>query len=322
VLFRSLDAGKLNGKQYIMPLHYDLFTFVTSEASRSLLFPEDDAELMSLLPRLRAMLSEPQTGSMTLAAANDFFMNPYSLSNPPLIDFDTGAARIDTPATRAIMDTFLYCFQQVREKIGGHPPYVDPYSSEPPAELYALIPTADYLAYDRTLLNISGELAACDQAGIPAYVDAVPTTSGGVTAVINSYAGIRANSAYKTETAELIKILLSDKYQTFIDIMLPRLSFINTNFPVRAGLLAEKAQYQISHTMAFMAGWINELSEHSLHQLEALEASVTGATFALPTEVAADCVLGIYQTAERGKSSDADAMIERMQRYWDIYLSE
>lgn len=210
-----LEAGNVNGKQYVMPLSFTMPMFLTTSKNLvSIGFDQVAAEknMTAFLGEAEKCLPAEQWNAMTL-------INYAEYLDQPLLDYRNSSVQLDTEAVRMAM-TYAKKFK--------YPDWQpDPYKEYNPT----LSLSPDYTGdLDRTQKLISGQLKlfGCPLflgGSIPAHAQIMqklggqplflnlPNEKGGVTATMDSYAAIRANSSHAKTAYGFISYLLSRKCQ-------------------------------------------------------------------------------------------------------------
>ncbi|MDR1588963.1 MAG: ABC transporter permease subunit [Oscillospiraceae bacterium] len=102
-----MERGRTDGRQYIVPLAYDVQGVLTNDITRRTMggdaaFRDVDTVLDGIL----AVSEIPGAGGRSalkfVTGVNylTYYCDPYYLSNPPIVDYSGGSAGIDTPLVR------------------------------------------------------------------------------------------------------------------------------------------------------------------------------------------------------------------------------
>ncbi|MDR1299226.1 MAG: extracellular solute-binding protein [Oscillospiraceae bacterium] len=314
-----METGRQNGKQYIAPIRYDVQGVLTNNTTREIMgaaaFESADGMMDGLLAISEIQGAGSRTALNFVTGSNylEYFCNPYFLSNPPIVDYGARIASIDTPMARKI----LSAGKTAQENIGDLVTLASANSSMTLEEWKNYAQSEKYFVVCGDLRALANEAAISEHIGVTPNLDAFPDQDGGVSAIITLYTGIRSNSANKLNAVNLIKMLLSEQYQT-----IPGNVDWTNGWPVRkealAGRLAEYvAPGEIIHSMYFMnETYAVPLSDKTVDSFLAIEARVTDARFPPPLEAAA--IINQYLSGE----IDIDATVENTQAYWDMSLKE
>ncbi len=324
-----MEAGQVGGKQYIVPLNYQVFGVVTNETTRELMGDDAFKSSAGMLDGLRTMAAAGTGSAYGNSWDNfrDLLYDPYYPANPNPVDYDAQTAKIDTPLLRDILETCKAAIDK-----SGAPDATLPEIS--PEFWKDYVQSDQYFAFYGELKNMACEVGMFEAySGLTPRLDVFPNEGGGVNAEISLYTGIRANSANKLNAVNLLKTLLSAPYQTNTepDNMMSNWSY---GWPVRKGVLAERLKTfvdkglpwyyifgftgnrDIDSAVTLQTTFSAPLSEVSINSFLAVESKITSAAFPPPLEFKK--ILGSFSRDE----IDLDTAIARMQDYWDKSLEE
>ncbi len=319
-----MAAGQVNGKQYIVPLRYQVYGVMTNDLTRNILGDQAFKSPAAMLEGIRAMAEVPGMGpvfSHSWEYLNELCRDPFYPMNPQPVDYDAQTAHVDTPLLRDILKTCKSVFE--KKSVTADEKQLE--ISQGYWKDYAR--TDAYFAFFGCLDEMATEAYLSEkQAGLAPHLDAFPTEDGGASANITLYAGIRANSANKLNAVNLLNMLLSAEYQTKPHEMMTW----DFGWPVRKGVLEEYLKTYmnegkfslISITDGQYNGWTTNLyfeaplTEESVNNFLAVEAKITSAGFPPPEEIFRILIDYWYDKL------DLDTTIIRMQDYWDKSLTE
>ncbi len=324
-----MEVGQVNGKQYIVPLYYQVLGVVSNDATQKIMGDDAFRNTAGMLDGLRAMAEVPGAGAVIVNSWSNLYellCDPYYPANPRPVDYDAQTARIDTPLLRDILETCKIAIEKC-DALAADMPDMSP-------EFWQdYMQTEQYFAVWGRLEAMACEVGMSElYTGMSPHLDAFPTEDGGVRAEVSLYAGIRANSANKYNAVNLLKTLLSAPYQTKSDDEWG--GGWDYGWPVRKGVLAERLKkyvdtgkhwgFMFSYsgnngtyaTGSIEATFSAPLTESSVNNFLAIETKITSAAFRPPAEI-----VKILRGYERGEI-DLDTTIVRMQDYWDKSLEE
>lgn len=210
-----LDAGNIKGKQYIIPLSFTMPMFITTQNNlKSIGFDQAIAEksMTAFLKEAERCLPAKQWNDMTL-------IDYVESLDQPLLDYQNSTVKLDTTAARSAM-SYAKMFKNPNWQPDPHKEYNPTLSLSPNY-------TGDL---DRSHKLVSGQLKlfGCPLflgGSIPAHAQIMqklgtqplfldfPNEKGGVTATVDSYAAIRANSSHAKAAYGLIRYLLGNECQ-------------------------------------------------------------------------------------------------------------
>jgi hypothetical protein len=287
-----MEAGRRDGKQYVAPIRYDVQGVLTNDVTREIMGGADAFENAGgVMDGLLAISEIPGAGSMTalnfVTGSNylEYFCSPYFLSYPPIVDYDARSAGIDTPMTRKI----LSAGKTAQENIGALGALAAAHPSMTFEEWRDYAQSEKYFVVCGDLRALANEAGICEYVGVTPNLDAFPSENGGVSAIITLFAGVRSNSANKLNAVNLIKMLLSEQYQT---IPTRNADWAN-GWPVRKGALAGRLTEYVKQggrigSVYFMnEKYASPLSVKTVNNFLAIEARVSDARFPPPLEAAA-----------------------------------
>lgn len=194
----ALEAGQLEGEQYILPLSVSVPLFVGGkDAVEKSGFDAEAAAAnqTAFFDELSRALNE--SGAQVL-----YTLSLTNLLQQPLIDYAAGQVYLDTEPVRQALETEkAFATSQLN--------FFDSYD---PAQIEAMAAGTPLGAVEMSngALSILRPFAA---QGAEAFVQAVPNEAGGVTAQISSYAMANANTACPEEAAALLYYLMSAECQ-------------------------------------------------------------------------------------------------------------
>ena len=229
-----LDAGKLKGKQYILPLCFSVPTLTSAESVLKDSGFDMQAASKSLVATMDELLRIYKEKPMLVVM--DFSMT--SALSQPIIDYKNHTINLDTVSCR---QTLAY----EKEFRTGEISYemqnglFDSFNPEVVQDYFAN--GEPFASLDPSYMTV-GLLRQCAALGIETVTLPIPNELGGVTAEIGSYAIGNRNTKHPAEVKALLAYLLSEECQSssaFAD---------KDMFPVRRGCLKKcmEAQYQFS----------------------------------------------------------------------------
>ena len=229
-----LDAGKLKGKQYILPLCFSVPTLTSAESVLKDSGFDMQAASKSLVATMDELLRIYKEKPMLVVM--DFSMT--SALSQPIIDYKNHTINLDTVSCR---QTLAY----EKEFRTGEISYemqnglFDSFNPEVVQDYFAN--GEPFASLDPSYMTV-GLLRQCAALGIKTVTLPIPNELGGVTAEIGSYAMGNRNTKHPAEVKALLAYLLSEECQSssaFAD---------KDMFPVRRGCLKKcmEAQYQFS----------------------------------------------------------------------------
>lgn len=309
------DTGKIDGKQYIAPLEYQVYNMLTIEASNQNMGAHQINDTADMLAGIRAAMEIPGASvppSKDLTKDFGYFINPYYYARNPLIDYDANTVQIDTPLTRNVLETG----KLATDKLNQYKSFSQPE--------YSLTSWFDYMQSNRNITFCPYFLASLLNSTSAIFfgrimeVEPIPSEDGGVCAVISSFAGIRANSGNKQNAFNMIKLLLSEKYQ--IKKSDYHYVYPCEGYPVRKGVLEQRIHDLVPGGESFFCPIGSQetvvLPDETRHDFISIESQITSARLPTPYEV--NNILAQYYAG----GLDLDTAIQRMQEYWEISLSE
>lgn len=317
-----IDAGKVRGKQYVMPLDFQLLSIVTSAASRAVIGDAAFSDTQSMLSCMRGLSKSPDFINKLVfdnySSNNLLNISPYYLSTVPLVDFDTQRIEIDTPLTRNIMETG----KAISEKISNRTPYKDFLGQIGFYPWDDYIKSEDYFMLSPLFVGICQEAELIDYTENTPYINAFPSENGGACAIINSFAGIRANSQNKRNAMNMLALMLSPEVQnkpneydtgTFINGWSILKDSVGTRI---AGLIHPRAPINcISFARKLMGSTPEEhfkgMKLENIKKIEDLESKIASARFPVPKTV--QNIISKYFSG----ALTLDAAIDDMQEYWE-----
>ena len=196
---KILEAGQVEGKQYIMPLTYTIPLVLTTQE----LLDKAGFDI-STAGNYNAFLEEclkykqaniPGAPELSL----DYYMRPYLAD---AVDYDTGEVKINTPENR---ETIRLNYEAVAslsdaEGYGSGGFYAQNISENKAVFAQATLPAGMYMISYRALKGIATPVMA-----------AVRDAEGRLMAEIDEYAMINANSPNKENAYAFLKLLMSDE---------------------------------------------------------------------------------------------------------------
>ena len=229
-----LDAGKLKGKQYILPLCFSVPALTSAESILKDSGFDMQAASKSLVATMDELLRIYKEKPMLVVT--DFSMT--SALSQPIIDYKNHTINLDTASCR---QTLAY----EKEFRTGEISYemqnglFDSFNPEVVQDYFAN--GEPFASLDPSYMTV-GLLRQCAALGIKTVTLPIPNELGGVTAEIGSYAMGNRNTKHPAEVKALLAYLLSEECQSssaFAD---------KDMFPVRRGCLKKcmEAQYQFS----------------------------------------------------------------------------
>jgi hypothetical protein len=310
-----LDAGKVGGRQYVVPLCYEVLAVLTNDTTRAALGDAAFEDTAAMLRAVRGLTQTPGTGAQSAtgfyAGINRFayLMNPFCLAGPA--EDDERYAALDTPLARDILETG----KLAQDRLGGPDALRAGQSGLTLAAWEDYARSERYLQLCRSLAGLVEEASLTAYAGVTPRLDAVPSADGGVTAVVTAFAGIRAGSANMLNAVSFIKLLLSDEVQSSADLAW------GGGWPVRRGALAGKLSDAVHAGSYWQDGlhlsyveYTSGLPDACVRDFERLEASVTHACLPPP-----DAVTEILRSFYAGQT-DTGAALDGLRRCCDEAL--
>ncbi len=320
-----MAAGQVNGKQYIVPLRYQVYGVMTNDTTRSILGEQAFNSPAAMLEGVRAMADTPGMGPVFSHSWQSLYYlsrDPFYPMSPQPVDYDAQTAHVDTPLLRDILETCKSVYE--KKSVTADARQLD--ISQGYWKDYA--PSDAYFNFFGYLDEIATEAYLSEkQAGLAPHLEPFPSEDGGARGTISLYAGIRANSANKYNAVNLLNTLLSAEYQTKPYEMPPIWDY---GWPVRRGVLEQylkmymyDGRFELIDLTVGSECWMvtnfqfeNFLSEESVNNFLAVESKITSAAFPPPAEIAK--ILDDYWEDKL----DLDTAIIRMQDYWDKSLEE
>lgn len=306
------DAGKVDGKQLVAPLDYQVFDVLTNEDSLKNFGFDQISDTAGMLAGIRDAMKIPGTAVLSFLSLLDNFPNSYKFLNPyyyttqPHVDYNAGTAQIDTPLTRDILETW----KSTRDMIMASKPV------ETTARGY--LQSNHFLYFNPYFVDVAQDAIRSTYMGVTLNMEPLPSEDGGVCAVISSFSGIRLNSENKLNAVNMLKLLLSEKYQ--IGKSGAGFTYPNEGYPVLKGIMDKRLTNVINqyHGLGSTYFSINPavLPDKNLQMFVKMESEITTARFPIPKEV--NDILDQYYTG----GLDLDTAIRHMQAYWDKSLSE
>ena len=245
-----LDAGKLKGKQYILPLCFSVPTLTSAESVLKDSGFDMQAASKSLVATMDELLRIYKEKPMLVVM--DFSMT--SALSQPIIDYKNHIINLDTVSCR---QTLAY----EKEFRTGEISYemqnglFDSFNPEVVQDYFAN--GEPFASLDPSYMTV-GLLRQCAALGIKTVTLPIPNELGSVTAEIGSYAMGNQNTKHPAEVKALLAYLLSEECQSssaFAD---------KDMFPVRRGCLKKcmEAQHKVLRIRnlckqaPFNAAWI------------------------------------------------------------------
>lgn len=317
-----IDAGKVGGKQYVIPLDFQLLTIVTSAASRAAIGDSAFSDTESMLSCIRSLCESTDFINKLVFdnyGSNNFMdISSYYLSEMPLVDFDIQRIQVDTPLTRDVLETG----KAIYDKICGRTPYKDFLGRIGFKAWDDYIKSEDYFMLSSLFVGICQETELIDYTGNTPYIDVFPSENGGVCAIINSYAGIRANSENKLNAINMIELMLSPEVQsspleydtgTHFNGWSIQKDVVGTRI---AGLIRPRAPINCIDFDWKMMGATDEenfkgMAPVNIQKIVELESKIVMARF--PTPKAVRVIISRYYSGE----ISLDDAISDMQEYWE-----
>lgn len=229
-----LDAGKLKGKQYILPLCFSVPTLTSAESvlkDSKFDTPTASKSLAATMDELLRIYKEKP-----MLVVTDFSMT--SALSQPIIDYKNHAINLDTVSCRQTL-AYEKEFRTGEISYEMHNGLFDSFNPEVVRDNFAN--GEPFASLDPSYMTV-GLLRQCAALGIATVTLPIPNELGGVTAEIGSYAMGNRNTKHPAEVKALLAYLLSEECQSssaFAD---------KDMFPVRRGCLKKcmEAQYQFS----------------------------------------------------------------------------
>ena len=314
-----MKAGQKDGKQYIVPIRYNLGLFLTNDETRSIIGEDNFGDTLSLSNGIRALSAIPDVGTKVGSAFGsaqtpkmlaEMFM-PYFTGDPNPVNYSDFTSSFDTDFAKTVLENIgkSNFAMDLRNK-----DWDTVYTEE---EFTEFIKSDKYFVFSNNLEYTLYEAAIADQLGGDVNVDYVPMQNGGLCAIVNRIAGVRANSANKENAVNMIKILLSEERQSF---MYDHGGSMDGVWPVRKDCLAPFIQSVIIkgrsplsiyfHSMIFE----DTLSSELVDRFVEIENSITEARISPPWEAAV-----MVYNYNNGKT-DFDTMMKNTQGYWYEHL--
>jgi hypothetical protein len=298
-----LEAGRVDGKQFVVPLGYQLFSVVTNTSSGAII-DDSDKTAAGMLGQIGALYA-----SVEMPARSALFSNIYERLMPyyfaDIVDFEGKRAEIDTPFMREFLSIIkpLLAIERHAEITQGSG-ISDSYLEFARGEYFAV------LAND--LMGAADEAAVVAFAGAHPRIDVPVAQDGGARAIVSVFAAVSSASDMQNEAAELVASLLTRQAQ--IDFNMTTVSDLD-GFPVRRGIMAERIARVGGQGFVFGAG-VQKLAGEDVDMLAAVERRVTSACFPVPIELSN--ILGEYYNG----ALSLDECVSRMEQYWNQSLTE
>lgn len=324
-----MEAGRVDGKQYIVPLHYDAYCIITNDYTWELLGGDNGFKDSFVASNSLSELSNITPGSFIntiqgyglwyfQAEQACYALNPFYFTVPNAIDYSTYTVNIDTPQVREFMEKGKSIYDNITASaLDFEAQEKSAPTEKTAAEFENSIKNEPLCLVGRYLDYMLSTVGYMDSTG--AGVHAVPTRNmnGNVQVLVTMYAAVGANSEHKEEAAELIKLFLSEDIQKNTAC-----SSGESLWPVRKGLIEDiLCKYENEGIPAYSGYHPNNTyffdsspSEEMISQFENIENSITRACFPLPVE--AGDILSDYYAGER----DLDSTIAEMQQYMEQTL--
>lgn len=194
----ALEAGQMDGEQYILPLSVSVPLFVGGKDA-----VDQSGFAAEAAAKNQAAFFEELYRTLEGNGAQVLYaLSLTNLLQQPLIDYAAAEVCLDTEPVRQALETEkTFATSQLN--------FFDSYD---PAQIQAMAAGTPLGTVEMSdgALSILRPFAA---QGVKAFVQAVPNEDGGITAQISSYAMANANTAYPEQAAALLYYLMSAECQ-------------------------------------------------------------------------------------------------------------
>ena len=211
-----MDMGVYEGKRYFTPLDYRLPLLVTTEealletnfnlagADKFSSFTAEIDKYLQIHPERPVVFSSALIGP---TAISDYLW----YSGTPWTDFKNGSAEVASTNFRSVVEAYKTIYPQIYQTPLKN--FIGTYNLSNYDGVYSLRgENALFASYQEGLSAAVSTLSGLAGVATPRLF-AVPNQNGGVTAFVNSMAGICANSENQTAAFALLKLLLSEQVQ-------------------------------------------------------------------------------------------------------------
>ena len=315
-----IKAGQIDGKQYVMPLGYNLLLTLTNDKTDSILGENSFDNLEETMDGLIKLSQIDGVGTRTATAGMvklchskelPMLLAPYYFSETPLVDYKDNSAHMDS----AFVRDFLVKGKE----------FADSFITDEMNEDYSItleeweeyVQTDKYFLINDRLSMLLCELGTNEKLGYISNINAVPTSDGGVCAKIERLVAISEASGNKTDAANAVAMMLSREFQESV-------YDINADcrrFPVRkgciegyAGNIVAEGKPPLCSNFYGQLMFSDTLSEEVINRLCEIEEKVSCAVFAVP-----DDLIKPIESYYNGET-DVDTLIETLQNAWEMSL--
>jgi len=302
-----LDVGAVDGKQFVMPLMYQVSGIVTNADSYIKFGLGDFADTGAMLNAIATATTAANSGAWSASSSSNIYelISPYFFSN--LVDYSNETESVGSDITRQVLSSAKTAYQNVEDRriFENNTNISDSYLE------YAN--SGDFLVFATNFVDIVGEAAVAQHAGATPHIRILRADGGGVRAVITMFAAVRSGSGMEDAAKALVAYLLSTESQTSFNPQMGPQWW--DGFPMRKGLVEQRVNLVTGRN--FQVGQaFPRLSIENAQALIDVENQVASACFPVPLEVT-DMIAFFY----RGDSS-IDECIRQMQSYWQQSLTE
>ena len=309
-----MEAGQVQGKQYVVPLSYSVRCVITNDITKAIMGANalDTAEgtingLLNL-SEVDGAFSKTAYGLAWGFTTLDWVCNPYYLTSPAMADYKAQEVSADSQFVRDALEKG----KLITENVGGNYSNGEAYRkndwSMTMEEWTEYAGSDKYVIVDDKLYDLAYESYFCEAAGIVPNIDPIPTEDGGVCAVISRYAAVRANSQHKEEAAQLIEVLLRAESQP------------DSMWFMENGAMEKYLASTVSPGVRTMGLYFPDeifqtpLTQETADRFLEIESSITEARFPMPDEVR-DMMSDFYDG-----DAELEKTVESMQQYLEMSL--
>lgn len=313
-------AGQINGNQCIMPIRYSLNFIVTNDSTYELMgsgfqTAADTIDNLIVISQTPGAFSHTLSGVSSDVRKITSFFNPFYLSSPAIVDYDTRTVTVDSDFTRNLLTKAMTLEKNTYEDYNNKL-YTGNATDESWTEWNEYVKSDKYIILDSYPGVAMQEAGYLEHVGMTPHVNALPSQDGGAHALITFCAGIRNNSEHKREAAELLKFFLSEEIQR------SAAARGSTELPVRKGMLSEIADMFVNEGINTYSCYNPKgayffsapLSDECKQQFCEIEDNISGTSFRIPVE--AGDILREYYAGEL----DLDSAVTQMQQYMENSL--
>lgn len=201
-----LDAGKLKGKQYILPLCFSVPTLTSAES----VLKDSGFDMQAASKSLAATMDELLRiyKEKPMLVVTDFSMT--SALSQPIIDYKNHTINLDTVSCRQTL-AYEKEFRKGGISYEMQNGLFDSFNPEVVQDYFAN--GEPFASLDPSYMTV-GLLRQCAALGIKTVTLPIPNELGGVTAEIGSYAMGNRNTKHPVEVKALLAYLLSEECQS------------------------------------------------------------------------------------------------------------